>query len=124
MKTWKLSSFDLFSLSMTIKGAWTYKELPEASVLQVSLNAVLMPYPQLLGRYDEKQKVPCRRIHDYLLHITNYFQQQLMTITRNKKCPAAAFMITFRTLRTEKEKNHFTKSSCNLVIVKRLLIRK
>lgn len=56
MKTWKLSSFDLFSLSMTIKGAWTYKELPEASVLQVSLNAVLMPYPQLLGRYDEKQK--------------------------------------------------------------------
>lgn len=56
MKTWKLSSFDLFSLSMTIKGAWTYKELPKASVLQVSLNAVLMPYPQLLGRYDEKQK--------------------------------------------------------------------
>lgn len=56
MKTWKLSSLDLFSLSMTIKGAWTYKELPEASVLQVSLNAVLMPYPQLLGRYDEKQK--------------------------------------------------------------------
>lgn len=56
MKTWKLSSLDLFSLSMTIKGAWTFKELPEASVLQVSLNAVLMPYPQLLGRYDEKQK--------------------------------------------------------------------
>ncbi len=56
MKNWKLSSFDLFSLSMTIKGAWTYKELPEASVLQISLNAVLQPYPQLLGRYDEKLK--------------------------------------------------------------------
>ena len=41
---------------MTIKGAWTYKELPEASVLQASLDAVLQPYPQLLGRYDEKQK--------------------------------------------------------------------
>lgn len=56
MKTWKLSTFDLFSLGMTIKGAWTYRELPEASVLQASLDAVLQPYPQLLGRYDEKQK--------------------------------------------------------------------
>ena len=41
---------------MTIKGAWIYKELPEAPVLQTSLDAVLRPYPQLLGRYDEKQK--------------------------------------------------------------------
>lgn len=41
---------------MTIKGAWTYEELPEASALQSSLDAVLQPYPQLLGRYDEKQK--------------------------------------------------------------------
>ena len=56
MKTWKLSAFDLFSLGMTIKGAWTYKELPEASVLQASLDAVQQPYPQLLGRYDRKQK--------------------------------------------------------------------
>ena len=56
MKNWKLSSFDLFSLGMTIKGAWTYKELPEASVLQAALDAVLQPYPQLLGRYDEKLK--------------------------------------------------------------------
>lgn len=56
MKTWKLSYFDLFSLGMTIKGAWTYRELPEGPVLQASLNAVLKPYPQLLGRYDEKQK--------------------------------------------------------------------
>ena len=31
MKTWKLSTFDLFSLDMVIKGAWVYKELPEAS---------------------------------------------------------------------------------------------
>ena len=56
MNTWKLSTFDLFSLGMVIKGAWTYKELPDASVLQGSLNAVLQPYPQLLGRYDEKKK--------------------------------------------------------------------
>ena len=56
MKTWKLTYFDLFSLNMVIKGAWVYKELPEASVLQASLDAVLQPYPQLLGRYDEKQK--------------------------------------------------------------------
>lgn len=56
MKNWKLSSFDLFSLGMTIKGAWTYKKLPEASVLQAALDAVLQPYPLLLGRYDEKQK--------------------------------------------------------------------
>ena len=56
MNTWKLSTFDLFSLGMVIKGAWTYKELPEAPVLQASLDAVLQPYPQLMGRYDEKQK--------------------------------------------------------------------
>lgn len=56
MNIWKLTSFDTFCLGMTIKGAWTYKELPEASVLQASLDAVLKPYPQLLGRYDEKQK--------------------------------------------------------------------
>lgn len=56
MKTWKLSTFDLFSLGMTIKGAWTYKELPEAPALQASLDAVLRPYPQLLGRYEEKLK--------------------------------------------------------------------
>ena len=56
MNTWKLTSFDQFSLGMVIKGAWIYKELPEASVLQASLDAVLRPYPQLLGRYDEKQK--------------------------------------------------------------------
>lgn len=41
---------------MIIKGAWTYKELPDSSLLQSSLDDVLKPYPQLLGRYDEKQK--------------------------------------------------------------------
>ncbi|MBP9986729.1 MAG: hypothetical protein KBT44_02230, partial [Bacteroidales bacterium] len=56
MGTWKLKSFDLFSLGMTIKGAWIYRELPEAPALQASLDAVLQPYPQLLGRYDEKLK--------------------------------------------------------------------
>ena len=56
MNTWKLTSFDQFSLGMTIKGAWIYNNLPEATVLQASLDAVLRPYPQLLGRYDAKQK--------------------------------------------------------------------
>ena len=56
MGTWKLKSFDLFSLGMTIKGAWIYRKLPEAPALQASLDAVLQPYPQLLGRYDEKTK--------------------------------------------------------------------
>ena len=56
MNIWKLTSFDQFSLGMTIKGAWIYKDLPEASALQASLDAVLRPYPQLLGRYDEKRK--------------------------------------------------------------------
>ena len=41
---------------MVIKGAWIYKELPEAPLLQTSLDDVLQPYPQLLGRYDEKRK--------------------------------------------------------------------
>ncbi len=56
MKTWKLTNFDLFSLDMVIRGAWVYKELPEASALQASLYTVLRPYPQLLGRYDSKLK--------------------------------------------------------------------
>lgn len=56
MKTWKLTCLDLFSLDMVIKGAWVYKELPNASALQASLDAVLQPYPQLLGRYDEELK--------------------------------------------------------------------
>ena len=56
MNTWKLTSFDLFSLGMVIKGAWTYRELPDASLLQASLDAVLKPYPQLLGNYDPETK--------------------------------------------------------------------
>ena len=56
MKPWKLTFFDLFSLDMVIKGAWTYRELPDTSVLQESLDAVLQPYPQLLGKYDAKLK--------------------------------------------------------------------
>ncbi len=56
MKTWKLSTFDLFSLDMVIKGAWVYTELTDKPMLQSSLDAVLQPYQQLLGRYDEKLK--------------------------------------------------------------------
>ena len=56
MKIWTLTNFDTFSLGMTIKGAWIYRELPDAAELQDSLNTVLRPYPLLLGRYDDKQK--------------------------------------------------------------------
>ena len=56
MKAWKLTSFDLFCLDMVIKGAWVYRNLPDAPALQISLDAVLQPYPQLLGKYDEKLK--------------------------------------------------------------------
>ena len=41
METWKLTSFDLFCLDMVIKGAWVYKNLPDAQALQTSLDAVL-----------------------------------------------------------------------------------
>lgn len=56
MNAWKLTSFDMFSLDMVIKGAWIYRELPEAPVLQAALDTALQPYPQLLGRYDAKRK--------------------------------------------------------------------
>lgn len=56
MKTRKLTYFDLFTLNMVIKGAWIYRELPETSALQASLNKCLKPYPWLLGHYEEKQK--------------------------------------------------------------------
>lgn len=64
MKTWNLTYLDLFSLNMVIKGAWIYRELPDASVLQASLDAVLQPYPQLLGRYDEKLKSSVWNCHE------------------------------------------------------------
>lgn len=56
MKSWKLTSLDTFCLSMTIKGAWLFRELPSFESMQASLSKLLAYYPQLLGHYDEKYK--------------------------------------------------------------------
>lgn len=56
MKTWKLTHLDLFCLGMTIKGAWTYSEVPSFETLSASLDKLIALYPQLLGTYSEEQK--------------------------------------------------------------------
>lgn len=55
-KTWKLSSFDLFSLNMTIKGAWIYREAPDFMKMKESLAGIQELYPHLGGRYRESIK--------------------------------------------------------------------
>ena len=53
---WKLSSFDLFTLSMTIKGAWVYSAAPDADLMRSCLRRLLASYPQLGGFYCEEKK--------------------------------------------------------------------
>lgn len=53
---WKLSSFDLFTLSMTIKGAWVYSAAPDADLMRSCLRRLLASYPQLGGLYCEEKK--------------------------------------------------------------------
>ncbi|MCQ2111475.1 MAG: hypothetical protein MJY79_08285 [Bacteroidaceae bacterium] len=69
MRTWKLSTFDLFSLGMTIKGVWIYSELPDKNVLQASLDSVIRPYPHVLGRYDEKTKSVMWSGHEEMIRL-------------------------------------------------------
>ena len=66
MRNWKLSTFDLFSLGMTIKGAWTYKELPETSVLQAALDSVLCHYAtgKLLEKLPGKERFTLLEVAD------------------------------------------------------------
>lgn len=55
-RSWKLSSFDLFSLGMVIDGAWIYDEAPDAERAQKALTKLEQIYPVLTGLYDEKKK--------------------------------------------------------------------
>lgn len=56
MKTWKLSSSDLFSLGLTIKGAWIYEIMPEVGKLKEALAHIAATYPYLAGRYNPQTK--------------------------------------------------------------------
>ncbi len=56
IKYWKLSRLDSFCLSMTIKGAWTFKSLPSFHLLKDALVQLISYYPQLNGTYDRKLK--------------------------------------------------------------------
>lgn len=40
-REWKLSSFDLFTLGMTIKGAWVYAAAPDAELMRAGLRKLL-----------------------------------------------------------------------------------
>lgn len=56
MGTSKLTSFDLFTLNMAIKGAWLYRNAPDFEGMKKALARLSELYPQLGGRYDEKSK--------------------------------------------------------------------
>lgn len=56
MKTWKLSSSDLFCLGMTIKGAWVYENMPEVEKLKETLAPIAATYPYLTGKYNPETK--------------------------------------------------------------------
>lgn len=56
MNTWKLSSSDLFSLGLTIKGAWIYENMPEVGKLKEALAQIAATYPYLTGRYNPQTK--------------------------------------------------------------------
>lgn len=53
---WKLTSFDLFTLNMTIKGAWIYNEAPDFTKMKEALAELKAMYPHLCGRYVEAEK--------------------------------------------------------------------
>lgn len=55
-KTWKLTSLDLFSLNMVIKGAWIYRQMPDIHSMRESLKQLIRTYPHLTGLYQEKEK--------------------------------------------------------------------
>ena len=56
MDTWKLSSFDLFSLEMTVKLAWVYENMPDVNKLKESLAQLAATYPYLTGNYNPRTK--------------------------------------------------------------------
>ena len=56
MQQWKLSSLDLFTLNMVIKGAWIYRQMPDIQELRNALSQLIKTYPHLTGHYQEKKK--------------------------------------------------------------------
>jgi len=56
MKTWKLSSFDTFTLGMIIKSAWVYEQIPDIKKMKESLSELIKTYPYLNGKFEAKTK--------------------------------------------------------------------
>lgn len=56
MKTWKLSSFDTFTLGMIIKSAWVYEQVPDINKMKESLSELIKTYPYLSGKFEAKTK--------------------------------------------------------------------
>lgn len=52
-----LSQFDLFSLGMTIKGAWVYSKTPDFEKMKDALGTIVRAYPFLNGRFRQEGKV-------------------------------------------------------------------
>lgn len=55
-KKWKLTSLDLFSLNMVIRGTWIYRQMPDVEGMRESLKQLIRTYPHLTGHYNEKEK--------------------------------------------------------------------
>lgn len=53
---WRLTSLDLFTLNMTIKGAWIYRDAPDFIRMKAALEELAEMYPHLGGRYCEQTK--------------------------------------------------------------------
>lgn len=56
MNSQKLSSFDLFTLSMVIDGAFIYDVAPDAAKMQDALAKIEQSYPILTGRFNPETK--------------------------------------------------------------------
>lgn len=55
-REWKLTTLDLFSLSMVIRGTWIYREMPDVESMREALKQLIRTYPHLTGHYNEKRK--------------------------------------------------------------------
>ncbi|MGN1214871.1 MAG: acyltransferase [Candidatus Cryptobacteroides sp.] len=56
-KQYRLSQFDLFTLGMTIKGAWVYSQAPDFEKMKEALGVIAQTYPFLNGRLRPEGKV-------------------------------------------------------------------
>lgn len=55
-KRWELTSLDLFTLNMVIKGAWVFRQMPDDKILCKALKQLIKTYPHLTGHYQKKEK--------------------------------------------------------------------